>query len=79
MAKILKFRLTKKAIYRAAVKEMEQMYQISGGGSDPIVNEASRELFETGQIDEVEWLTWPRYCQGVLNKMYDQGLEEYEE
>ncbi|MDI6855111.1 MAG: hypothetical protein QME75_16075 [Deltaproteobacteria bacterium] len=66
MAKIMKFRLTKKGVYRAAVREMEKMYRLSYGGSDPIIDECSRELFENGQIDEVKWVTWHRYCQNVL-------------
>jgi hypothetical protein len=79
MGKILNFRVTKKALYRAAVREMEKMYQTSSGGSDPIINEASRELFEKGEIDEVEWLTWHRYCQNVLNQLQEQSFEEHDE
>jgi hypothetical protein len=76
MAQILKFRLTKKAIYRAAVREMENMYRLSWGGSDPIIDDYSRELFETGQIEEVEWLSWPRYCQNVFARLEDQNADE---
>ena len=67
--KVIELRLTKKAIYRAAVKEMNRMYQLSGGGSDPIIDDASREMFERGEIDEVRWSDWTTYCGMVLNKM----------
>ncbi len=67
MGEIVDFRLTKQSIYRAAVKEMELMYRLSSGGSDPIVDDTSRELFERGEIDEVKWLSWERYCTRVLN------------
>jgi hypothetical protein len=76
MAQILRFRLTRKAIYRAAVREMEKMYRLSRGGSDPIIDDASRELFETGQIEEVRWLTWPSYCQKVFDRVEDQNTDE---
>jgi hypothetical protein len=69
MGKVIEFHLTKKAIYRAAVKEMEKMNQMSGGGADPIINEASREMFERGEIDEVKWHGWDQYCAGVLNRI----------
>lgn len=75
MGKIINFRLTQKAIYRAALKEMEKMYQLSSGGTDPIINEASRDMFEEGQIDEVEWIGWRQYCLRVLNKIGEEGLE----
>ncbi len=67
MGEVINFHPTKKSIYRAAVKEMEQMYQLSSGGSDPIVDDASREMFERGEIDEVKWISWERYCIKVLN------------
>jgi hypothetical protein len=76
MGKIINFRLTQKAIYRAAVKEMEKMYQLSSGGTDPIINEASREMFEEGQIDEVQWIDWRRYCLRVLNRIGGENLEK---
>ncbi|MEW6660613.1 MAG: hypothetical protein AB1424_18380 [Thermodesulfobacteriota bacterium] len=69
MGETIDFHLTKKSLYRAAVKEMEQMYRLSGGGIDPIVDEASREMFERGEIDEVKWLSWERYCANVLNML----------
>jgi hypothetical protein len=67
MGKIVDFRPTKKSIYRAAVREMEQMYRLSSGGADPIVDDTSREMFERGEIDEVKWISWERYCIKVLN------------
>ncbi len=69
MGEIIDFHLTKKSIYRAAVKEMERMYQLSCGGSDPIVDDSSREMFERGEIDEVTWVSWDRYCTNVLNSL----------
>ncbi len=74
MGKIIELRLTKKAVYRAAVKEMNKMYQLSAGGTDPIIDEASREMFERGEIDEVIWRDWTTYCAMVLNKMDSQDL-----
>jgi hypothetical protein len=69
MGQVIEFRLTRQAIYRAAVKEMEKMYQLYGGGADPIINDASREMFERGEIDEVEWCGWDQYCVGMLNRI----------
>lgn len=69
MGKVLELRLTKKAIYRAAEKEMKKLYQLSGGGADPIIDEASREMFEKGEIDEVRWHDWKTYCALVLNNL----------
>jgi hypothetical protein len=66
MGKVIELRLTKKAIYRAAVKEMNQMYRLSGGGTDPIIDDASREMFERGEIDEVRWKDWTTYRATVL-------------
>jgi hypothetical protein len=69
MGTVIDFRLTKKAIYRAAVKEMNQMYRLSAGGADPIIDEASREPFERGEIDEVRWKDWSTYRVTVLNRI----------
>jgi len=69
MGKVIELRLTKKAIYRAAEKEMKTIYQLSGGGADPIIDEASREMFDRGEIDEVRWLDWTTYCEMVLDKI----------
>ncbi len=62
MGKVIDLHLTKKAIYRAAEKEMKKMYRLTGGGSDPIIDDASREMFERGEIDEVRWKDWTTYC-----------------
>jgi hypothetical protein len=67
MSKVIELRLTKKAIYRAAVKEMQTMYRLSGGGVDPIIDEASRWAFERGEIDEVRWKDWNTYCVMVVS------------
>uniref|UniRef100_A0A7V6A4H6 Uncharacterized protein n=1 Tax=Desulfobacca acetoxidans TaxID=60893 RepID=A0A7V6A4H6_9BACT len=69
MGKVIELRLTKKAIYRAAVKEVNRMYQLSAGGNDPIMDEESRWAFERGEIDEVRWRDWGTYLATVLNRM----------
>jgi hypothetical protein len=69
MGKVIELRPTEKSIYRAAVKEMRRMYQLSAGGSDPIVDEVSREMFERGEIDEVRWEDWTAYCIRILNRI----------
>ena len=69
MGEIIDFHLTRRSIYRAAVREMEQMYRLSSGGADPIVDDSSREMFERGEIDEVKWLSWDRYCAKILNML----------
>ena len=76
MAKVIKFRPTKQSIYRAALREMEKMYRVSHGGSDPIIDDYSRELFENGYIDEVKWLSWNRYCQKVLADLEEETQQE---
>jgi hypothetical protein len=72
MGKIIELRLTKKAIYRAAIKEINRIYQLSAGGIDPIIDDASREMFERGEIDEVRWRDWTTACALVLNKIGDK-------
>ncbi len=69
MGKVIELRLTKKAVYRAAVKEINRMYQLSGGGNDPIIDEASRWAFERGEIEEVMWKDWGSYCVMMLNRI----------
>jgi hypothetical protein len=69
MGKVIEFRMTKKAIYRAAKKEVRRMYQLSAGGADPIIDDASFEAFERGEIDEVRWMDWASYCEMVLNRI----------
>jgi hypothetical protein len=72
MGEIIAFRPTRRSIYRAAVKEMERMYQLSAGGVDPLVDDESRMMFEMGEIEEVKWVTWERYCNRVLNMIGEQ-------
>jgi hypothetical protein len=74
MGKVIELRLTKKAIYRAAEKEMKKIYQLTGGGIDPIIDDASRWAFERGEIDEVRWKDWGSYCVTVLNKIGTHDL-----
>jgi len=69
MGKVVELRLTKKAIYRAAERELRRLFQLSGGGADPIIDEASREMFEKGEIDEVRWQNWDTYYTLMLNKL----------
>lgn len=59
--KVLLLRPTKKAVYRAAAREIQKMYQLSRGGLDPIIDDASREAFERGEIEEVRWRDWATY------------------
>jgi hypothetical protein len=68
MGEVIELRLTKKAIYRAAVKEMKTMYRLSGGGVDPIIDDASRGAFERGEIEEVMWRDWTSYCTMIMNE-----------
>ncbi len=72
MRKVIELRLTKKAIYRAGIKEINKIYQLSAGGTDPIIDEASRGPFERGEIDEVQWRDWGSYCVMVLNRIGTQ-------
>jgi hypothetical protein len=69
MGKVIELRLTKKAVYRAAINEIQRMYQLSAGGTDPIIDEASRWAFERGEIEEVMWKDWESYCVTMLNKI----------
>jgi len=74
MGKVIDLRLTRKAVYRAAVKEINKMYRLSAGGAGPIIYDASRFAFERGEIDEVIWIDWPTYCELVLNNMQNTIL-----
>jgi hypothetical protein len=73
MGKLVKFAPTKKSILRQAQREIQRMYQMSYGGQVPIPRIESRELFELGWIDEVEWLDWPTYCRRVLNRIFEDS------
>jgi hypothetical protein len=76
MGDLVEFRLTKKAIYRAARREVERMYQMTGGGVDPVASSESRELFEMGLVEEVQWLDWETYCSSVLNRIFEDEPED---
>lgn len=71
MGEVVQFRITRKAVLREARRELERMYRFSAGGQDPIASSESRELFELGLVEEVEWLTWAFYCTGVLNRIFE--------
>ncbi|MFA5111464.1 MAG: hypothetical protein WC443_08675 [Desulfobaccales bacterium] len=71
MGELVELRLTKKSIYRAARREVERMYQLTGGGVDPIASSEFRELFEMGMMEEVPWLDWETYCTRMLNRIFD--------
>ena len=74
MGTVIDLRLTKKAIYRAAAQEINKMYRLSAGGTDPIIDDASRWAFERGEIDEVRWRDWGTYCVTVLDKIGTHDL-----
>lgn len=74
MGDLVEFRLTTKAVYRAAKREMERMYQLTYGGDDPIASNESRELFELGLVEEVEWVNWETYCTNVMNRIFEGEL-----
>ncbi len=73
MGKLVKFAPTKKSILRQARREIERMYKASCGGQDPITRCESRELFELGLLDEVEWQDWATYCRRVLNRIFEDS------
>ena len=52
-----------------ALREINRMYRLSAGGTDPIIDEASRWAFERGEIDEVRWKDWESYCVMILSKI----------
>jgi hypothetical protein len=76
MGDLVAFRLTEKSLYRAAKREMERMYQMTGGGVDPIASTESRELFEMGLVEEVQWLDWETYCTGVINRIFESEPQD---
>ncbi len=76
MGELVEMRLTKRSIYRAARREVERMYQMTGGGVDPIASNESRELFEMGLVEEVPWLDWGTYCTGVLNRILGEESKD---
>ncbi len=76
MGELVAFRLTKKGIHRAAKRELERMYQVTGGGVDPIPSSESRELFESGLVEEVRWLDCETYCTSVLNRIFESEPQD---
>ncbi len=76
MGDLVAFRLTEKSIYRAARREVERMYQMTAGGVDPLPSSESRELFELGLVEEVQWVDWETYCTGVLNRIFKGELQD---
>ena len=64
--KVIPLRQTRKAVYRAATKEIQKMYQLSHGGADPIIDDESREAFERGEIEEVRWRDWATFLLNGL-------------
>jgi len=64
---VIPLRQTKKSIYRAAAKEIQRIYRLSPGGTDPIIDDDSREAFERGEIEEVRWRDWATF---LLNGFY---------
>jgi hypothetical protein len=61
MGDLVPFRPTQKAILRAAVREMEKMYQMSAGGR------------EMSWVEEGEWLDWPTYCINLLSRLFEEN------
>jgi hypothetical protein len=55
MGTLVAFRPTVQSIPREGRREIERMYRLSAGGEDPLISAESRELFEPGLIDEVQW------------------------
>ena len=76
MGDLVAFRLTEKSMFRAARREVERMYQMTGGGVDPVPSTESRELFELGLVEEVQWVDWETYCTGVLNRIFEGELQD---
>lgn len=69
MGALVMFRPTKRSILRQARQEMIRMYQLSGGGRDPLPSDASREAFALGLLEEVAWQDWETYCRMLLEKI----------
>jgi hypothetical protein len=43
------------------------MYQQTAGGTDPVADERCRELFESGDLDEMPWVDF----NTLLYQMYE--------
>ncbi len=73
MGEVVALRVTKRKVLRDAMREIQRMYALSHGGEDPIASDSSRELFEMGLLDEVEWQDWATYCASKLNNLGIDG------
>ena len=71
MGTLIDFHPTTKSMLREARREIDRMYRLSAGGQDPIPSNESRELFELGWLEEVEWLDWESYCLSIINEIYE--------
>jgi len=57
MTKIIPFKtVTKASIMREGKRELLKIYQMSAGGSDPIVDGRAWEEFEMGILDEMPFV-----------------------
>jgi hypothetical protein len=56
MTKVIPFKaVTKASIMREGKRELLRIYQMSAGGSDPVVDGKAWEEFEMGILDEMPW------------------------
>lgn len=69
MGALVMFRPNKRSSRRQVRQEMTRMYQLSGGGRDPLPSDASREAFALGLIEEVAWQDWETYCRTLIDKI----------
>lgn len=67
MSDPIPFALTGRTILRRAKRELLQMYQQTAGGTDPVADERCRELFESGDLDEMPWVDF----NTLLYQMYE--------
>ena len=59
MPKVIPFKsITKQSIMREGKRELLRIYQMSAGGSDPVVDSRAWEEFEMGVIDEMPWASF---------------------
>jgi hypothetical protein len=74
MTKVIPFvTVTKQSILREGKRELLRLYQISAGGTDPVVDTRSWEDFEAGHIDEMPFvdfasLTYQMYLEDKKNE-----------
>ena len=63
MSKIIPFvAVTKQSIMREGKRELLRIYQMSAGGTDPIVDGRAWEDFEAGYIDEMPFVDFASIC-----------------